>query len=96
MATGLTAMATPRIGGRDLIARVTGAPPPRTAGAVAIRARELARSLAQLTHLVLIVGRRIQRADPRRSRLNAIHDQAITLYEELSRLAADVAEERLR
>jgi hypothetical protein len=27
---------------------------------------------------------------------NAIHDQAITLYEELSRLAADVAEERLR
>lgn len=90
-------MATPRIGRRDLIARVTTARAPllldgqpRTAGEAKIRGEALARALAQLTHLVPLVGRRLARADARRDRLNAIQDQAVALCHELARLAADV------
>ena len=89
---GTDTMSVPRIGRPDLLARVLGKPaPPRTAGEVAIRARELARCLAHLTHLVPLVGRRIHRDATRRARLDAIQDQAIALCEELARLAEDVA-----
>jgi hypothetical protein len=90
-------MATPHIGRPDVLAAIrAGGPAPAWRDApiprdqLAPRIEELRTALARLMHLVPSLGRYVRRDEPRRERLNAIHDQALALCGELGRLAEEL------